>query len=155
MLSEIGMSPLEAGDFTLAENRQIFLAIDALPDRSTGLSSETLRAGLIDTVAEHLDRLLQYWNTVPVTPEDLAESEAVRSILKLRQQVIGKWLTELHALLGDAEDEGDSSTAASYGHLVRTYAQEKMILQQLIRSKNLAKQPELTRRYSAVTTEGT
>ena len=152
VLSDIGMSPLKANDFALVENRQVFLAIEPLISQSAELSRETLRASLNDSIVEHLDRLLAYWNTVPSTPEDLAESEAVRSILKLRQQVIGKWLTELHALLGDAEEEGDPSTAESYGQLVQTYAQEKMVLQQLIRAKTLANQLKLIKRYGMVTT---
>jgi len=154
VLSDIGMSSLQANDFALVENRQVFLAIEPLISQSTGLSSETLRASLNESIVEHLDRLLAYWNTVPSTAEDVAENEAVRSILKLRQQVIGKWLTELHALLGDVEveEEGDPTTIESYRQLVQTYAREKMILQQLIRSKTLATQLGLTKRYGMVAT---
>jgi hypothetical protein len=56
-------------------------------------------------------------------------------------------------LLGDVEVEevGDPATTESYRQLVQTYAQEKMILQQLIRSKTLANQLRLTRHYGMVT----
>ena len=153
VLSDIGMSALQADDFALVENRQVFLAIEPLISQSAGLSSETLRASLNDSIVEHLDRLLAYWNAVPPTPADVAENEAIRSILRLRQQVIGKWLTELHALLGDVEVEevGDPATTESYRQLVQTYAQEKMILQQLIRAKTLENQLRLTKRYGRVT----
>ena len=154
VLADIGMSAIEADDFLSVKNQQIFLAMSRLFAQTEELASETLQANLDDSLVDHLERLLAYWKTLPPIPDNQAENEAIRSILKLRQQVIGRWLKELHALQADAETEGDAVSAESYGLLVRTYAQQKNLLQQLIHARTVAKQVELLTRHRAITVSG-
>ena len=154
VLTDIGMSSIESNDFQSVKNQQIFVALNRLFAETEEPASETLQASLDDSLVDHLERLLAYWRTLPPIPENQAENEAIRSILKLRQYVIGRWLKELYALQADAESEGDAVSAESYSLLVRTYAQQKNLLQQLIQSRVVAKQVESLIRHRAVSVGG-
>ena len=146
VLAEMSMLPLGPDDFASVENRELFMAIGILRDKPMETIRDELLSSLNEPIAEHLKRLLAFRETLPKVPEDQIEIEVVRSILKLRQLVIGKWLKDLHALQGDAESEGDTASADSYRQLVKSYAQKKNQLQRSIYSAQV-KRPGITKRH--------
>ncbi len=153
MLSEMSMSPLGPDDFSSVENRELFLAIQSQCEQSGELDQHELLSSLSQPLADHLRRLLAHWETLPKLPDEQVEIEAVRSILKLRHFVIGKWLQQLHALQGDAEQEGDAASSDLYRRLVQNYAERKNRLQRAIYATQ-AKQWSIARRHSGSTVNG-
>jgi DNA primase len=152
LLLDLGMSPLGDSDFSTVENREIFLTVQKLISQSTELNIETLQASLSNSLDEYLARLWSRWRGLPPIAEDLIDSESIKSILKVRQRVIGKWLNELHSLQSDAESEHDVTTAESYRRLVTAHARDKSLLQQLIQSKNLVNRLASATQYGFITT---
>lgn len=153
VLSEMSMLPLGPDDFSSVENRELFLAIQKQREQSSDLAQDEFLSNLNQPLADHLRRLLAYWETLPKLPDEQVEIEAVRSILKLRHFVIGKWLRQLHILQGDAEQEGDAASTDLYRRLVQNYAERKNRLQRAIYAAQ-SRQWSIARRHSGPTVGG-
>jgi len=155
VLAGLELPALEPGDFSLVENQQIFLAIQGLLAGSADVTGDSVRQALDERLRAHFDRLLKHWATLPPVPDDRVESDAVRSALNVRQQVVRRRLGELQALQRDAEAEGNAQSAETYGQLAQARGREKNALQQAVYARTAARQRRLNKRYGVIVTGNT
>jgi len=102
---------LSADDFLATENRSIFLAYQSCREQETTFDLADFRHGLDPILAEHLDAVLAGAAAGPPLPEDELTREIDRAVSRLRDRRDRRELSELEALLRDAEEGGADQLA--------------------------------------------
>jgi DNA primase len=97
---------LSADDFLATENRSVFLAYESCHDQETAFDLAGFRNELDPLLAEYLDSLLADVSHAPSVPEDELVAEMDRAVSRLRDRRDRRELSELEALLRDADEVG-------------------------------------------------
>jgi DNA primase len=113
-LATTGAEWLGPADFDRAENRQLFLALEAARQADAALDPERLANRLDPAIRPHLAGLLEQAGRQPPLTDDQWAREAELAGLRLRLRNRQRQIEEIRFLLADATAERDSEVEAAY-----------------------------------------
>ena len=121
-LAQASLAPLEASDYERAENREIFIHLQAIQGHSDMATlAEQIPAALQPRWVELTETVAK----IPALSPEQAARDLVDAILSLRAARLRRSLHELQRLLAEAQAAGDTEAARSYAQLVHTCTQER------------------------------